>query len=624
MSVSEKTLIGLVGHPNCGKTALFNALTGLRQKVANYPGVTVERVEADLRREWSEALRVVDLPGAYSLNPQSDDERVTHDVLLGEMGTDVRPRVLLIVLDATNLRLHLPFALELKALGFPMCIALNMTDLAQSAGLRMDITALEKAFGSPVVAVCATRQEGIGELARALQKVVERAEASSELPTTVPWQPPTRAEILARRAVVEDILRKVILSPGHPSALTARLDRLFLHPILGPAFLLLTVFLIFQAIFTLGAIPTDWIDGGVAHFAQWTRAQLPQGLFADLVVDGIISGVGAVIVFLPQILILFACLLLLEDSGYMARAAFLMDRLMGRVGLSGRSVLPMVSGFACAIPAILGARSIQNFSQRLATILVTPLMTCSARLPVYTMLIAAFIPNTPVFGVFGLQGVVMTALYIAGAASAFAFAALLKSLKLVGAGGYFLLELPTYRFPSGTKMLRGLLDRARAFLTRAGTFILSIMVLLWAISTFPRPPEGASRPAIEYSLAGTLGTAVAPVLEPLGFDWKLSVALIPGFAAREVLVSALGTVYAVEESDGETSLLTDRLKADWGLPTALSLLAWYVFAPQCLATFAVMQREIRSWRWTLFGFTVLLVAAWLAAFLTYRLAGLFV
>jgi ferrous iron transport protein B len=535
------------------------------------------------------------------------------------MGKEVRPRVLVIVLDATNLRLHLPFALEVKELGLPFCIALNMSDLAHSAGLKIDQAALEKEFGCPVLPISATRQEGLSELVRALQEIATK----SGEPPAVKWQPPTRSEILARRKAVEDILRRAILAPGNPSERTARLDRIFLHPVLGPAVLLVTLFLIFQAIFTLGAIPTDWIDGLVVQFAQWTRAHLPAGLFADLLVDGVISGVGAVIVFLPQILILFACLLLLEDSGYMARAAFLMDRVMGRVGLSGRSVLPMVSGFACAIPAILGARSIQNFPQRLATILVTPLMTCSARLPVYTMLIAAFIPNKPVLGVFGLQGVVMTVLYVAGAASAFAFAALLKSLKLVGTGGYFLLELPTYRVPSWTKLIRGLVDRARAFLTRAGTFILSIMVLLWAISTFPRPPEGADRPAIEYSLAGKLGTAVAPVLAPLGFDWKLSVALIPGFAAREVLVSALGTVYAVEDTENQSSLLTDKLKADWSLPTALSLMAWYVFAPQCLATFAVMQREIRSWRWTLFGFSVLLAAAWLAAFLTFRLAGLF-
>jgi ferrous iron transport protein B len=347
-------------------------------------------------------------------------------------------------------------------------------------------------------------------------------------------------------------------------------------------------------------------------------------MLSDLLVDGIISGVGAVLVFLPQILILFASLLILEDSGYMARAAFLMDRIMGRVGLSGRSVLPLVSGFACAIPAIIGSRSIQSPAQRLATILITPVTTCSARLPVYTLLIAAFIPNTVVAGLFGLQGFVLTLLYILGAVSAFVFAGLLKAFNITGAGGYFLLELPTYRLPSMRTVLRGLLDRARAFIVRAGTLILSIMVLLWAMSTFPRPPEGATEPSINYSLAGKLGNIVAPVLEPIGFNWKISVAMIPGFAAREVLVSALGTVYAVESENSEdTSALTEKLKADWSLPTALSLLAWYVFAPQCLATFAVMQREIRSLRWTILSFTVLLIVAWLAAFITYQVAGRF-
>jgi ferrous iron transport protein B len=380
---------------------------------------------------------------------------------------------------------------------------------------------------------------------------------------------------------------------------------------------------IFQAVFALGAIPADAIDGAIGALVALVKAKFPASLLTDLLADGIISGVGAVLVFLPQILILFAALLLLEDSGYMARAAFLMDRLMGRVGLSGRSVLPLVSGFACAVPAIMGSRSIQSKSQRLATMLITPVMTCSARLPVYTLLIAAFIPSTQVFGFLNLQGLVLTSLYLVGVLSALVFALILKSLKVMGSGGYFLLELPTYRIPSLRTVTRGLIDRARAFLVRAGTMILAIMVLLWAISTFPRPPENATEPAINYSLAGRLGHVVAPILEPVGFNWKISVAMIPGFAAREVLVSALGTVYAVESTDPEdTTQLADKLKADWGLPTALALLAWYIFAPQCLATFAVMQRETRSWKWTLTSFGVLLVVAWLAAFVTYRVAQL--
>lgn len=618
MSTASKILVGLVGHPNCGKTALFNGLTGLRQKVANYPGVTVERVEAQLRSDLGHPLRIIDLPGAYSLNPQSEDERVTHDVLLGEMGAELRPAVLIVVLDATNLRLHLPFALEIRELGYPMCVALNMMDMASASGMKFDIAALEQQLGCRVVPTSATRNDGLHSLAEAAAAAVQPGFDTS----AVVWAPSTREQIIARRRKVEDILRRVVLSPGHPAQLTARIDRTLLHPVWGPMVLLAIIFSIFQAVFTLGAIPTDLLDGLVSGFASWARQQLAAGLLADLLVDGVISGVGAVVVFLPQILILFACLLVLEDSGYMARAAFLMDRIMGRVGLSGRSVLPMVSGFACAVPAIIGARSIQSPAQRLTTILVTPLMTCSARLPVYTLLIAAFVPNTLVGGIFGLQGIVLTVLYVAGALSALAFAAMLKVFKLTGSNGYFLLELPTYRLPSLRTVYRGLYERARAFLMRAGTLILSIMVLLWAISTFPRPPADATQPAIHYSLAGKLGSLVSPVLEPIGFNWKISVAMIPGFAAREVLVSALGTVYAVESEDAEdTSLLTERLKADWSLPTALALLAWYIFAPQCLATFAVMQRETRSLRWTAVSFGVLLALAWIAAFLTYRVAG---
>ncbi|NBO38421.1 ferrous iron transporter B [bacterium] len=618
MSAVPRNLIGLVGHPNCGKTALFNALTGLRQKVANYPGVTVDRIESDLRFDLGHNLRVVDLPGAYSLTPQSEDERVTHDVLLGDMGADVRPQALIVVLDATNLRLHLPFALEVKELGYPMCVALNMMDLAGASGMQFNFHALEDALGCPVIPTSATQQDGLQGLAQAADEVAKRPFDSSQ----INWQPSTRNQIIERKKKVEDILRRVILQPGNPSAFTANLDKILLHPVYGPLVLVAVIVGIFQAVFSLGAIPADGIDSLFAMFSHFLRAHMPTSLLTDLLVDGIIAGVGAVLVFLPQILILFTALLLLEDSGYMARAAFLMDRLMGRVGLSGRSVLPLVSGFACAVPAILGSRSIQSKSQRLATILITPLMTCSARLPVYTLLIAAFIPNKPVVGFIHLQGLVLAGLYFAGALSALLFAALLKFFNVMASGGYFLLELPIYRVPSLRTIVRGLLDRARAFLLRAGTLILSIMVLLWAISTFPRPPEGATQPAIDYSLAGRLGHMIAPVLEPIGFNWKISVAMIPGFAAREVLVSALGTVYAVESTDAENSpALAEQLKSDWSLPTALALLAWYVFAPQCLATFVVMQREIRSWKWTAIGFSVLLVVAWLAAFVTFRVSG---
>lgn len=615
---SHELFIALVGHPNCGKTALFNALTGLNHKVANYPGVTVERVEGQLKEKHGGHVRLLDLPGAYSLNPKSEDEQVTHDVLVGKLSHDLSLDALLVVLDATTLRSQLPLVLELKELKIPLCVALNMTDLAEGSGMEIDTAGLSRKLGCPVIRVSATQGTGLPHLIESLANLQKR---SNDLANRSAWVASTRDQIIQRKREADDILRTVLIRPGHPSRITAQVDRVLLHPVIGPVALLVVLFLVFQAVFFLGALPTDLIDSFMTDIASWTRSALTPGLLADLLVDGIISGVGAVLVFLPQILILFACLLMLEDSGYMARAAFLMDRIMGGVGLSGRSVLPMVSGFACAVPAIYGARSIQNPAQRLATILITPLMTCSARLPVYTLLIAAFIPNATLALGLNLQGIVLTLLYVAGGASAFAFAWVLKKSGLTGGAHYFLLELPKYHRPSVRTVLRGLLDRARAFLTRAGTMILSIMVLLWAISTFPRPPADYKGSHIEYSIAGRLGQVVAPVLEPLGFNWKVSVAMIPGFAAREVLVSALGTVYAVESDDpDDVTALSERIKADWTLPTALALLVWYIFAPQCLATFAVMQKETRSWKWTVLSFSVLLALAWCAAFITFRLA----
>ena len=618
MTQNPLPLIGLVGLPNCGKSALFNALTGLRQKVANYPGVTVECVEAVLHEDLGGSFRLLDLPGAYSLTPQSEDENVTHQVLVGSNKMGARPDALIVVADATNLRLHLPFVLEILQLGYPVCVALNMIDLAHKSGMKIDVAALSQSLGCSVVSTSAIQRDGLKLLAQRGADLVGGADREQ---IDITWTLPNREDIIARRKKVEDILRIALVVPGNPSAFTAKMDGFLLHPVMGPLVLLGVIVAIFQAVFTLGAIPADVIDSLVGSLASSARASLPPSLMTDLLTDGIIAGVGAVVVFLPQILILFAALLLLEDSGYMARAAFLMDRVMGRVGLSGRSVLPLISGFACAIPAIIGSRSIQSPSQRIATIMITPLMTCSARLPVYTLVIAAFVPSSVVFGVFNLQGLVLAALYVAGVFSAFVFAAILKLLRVIEGGSHFVLELPTYRFPSLRTVVRGLIERARAFLVRAGTLILAIMVLLWAISTFPRPPENASEPAIHYSVAGRLGRVIAPVLEPVGFNWKISVAMIPGFAAREVLVSALSTVYAIESKEEEqSSVLTQRLKADWSVATALSLLVWYIFAPQCLATFAVMQRETRSWKWTVVSFATLLILAWLAAFVTYQTA----
>jgi ferrous iron transport protein B len=612
--------LSLIGVPNCGKTALFNRLTGSRQKVANYPGVTVERKEGRLTGpRTGRIFRVVDLPGAYSLEPTTLDEAIARDVVLGRHASEPAPDLLVCVVDATNLRLNLRLVLELKRLGLPMIVALNMSDVAAQRGYHLDRAALERALGVPVVPTVAVRSGGERELVAAIDAYgfTERARAARSAPP-----PATAAQIEATQREVRRVLQESgYRAPARQAAL-ARLDAIVLNPIAGPVLLAVVLFLMFQAVFSWAKAPQNLINQGVQAANAWLSSVLPAGPLRGLLLDGVIAGAGSVLVFLPQILILFAFILALEDSGYLPRAAFMLDRLMGRVGLSGRAFIPLLSSFACAIPGIMSTRTIPSARDRLATIMIAPLMTCSARLPVYALLIGAFIPQRAA-GPFNLRGMVLFALYLAGIASALAVAFVLKRTMMKGEYRPLLLELPEYRLPHLSNLALGLWERTRIFLTRVGTIILTLMVVLWFLASFPAPPAGATGPAIQYSIAGLLGRGLEHLFAPLGFNWQISIALVPGLAAREVAVSALGTVYAMSGASDVGGALTPVIAHGWSVATGLSLLAWYVFAPQCLSTLAVVKRETNSWRYPLYMAGYLFALAWLGAFLTYRVALMF-
>ena len=614
--------LSLVGVPNCGKTALFNRLTGSRQKVANYPGVTVERKEGRLTGPRAGRLfRVVDLPGAYSLEPATLDEAIARDVVLGRHATEPAPDLLVCVVDATNLRLSLRLVLELKRLGRPMIVALNMSDLAAQRGYTLDRAALERSLGVPVVPTVAVRAGGERALVEALDSY-RFPPATLAGTAALGVEPPPAASAADIEATQREV-RRVLNEAGYrvPARLRmlSRLDAVVLNPVAGPALLAVVLFLMFQAVFSWAKAPQNLINTGV----QWLNAALggvlPQGPLRGLLLDGVIAGTGSVLVFLPQILILFLFILALEDSGYLPRAAFMLDRLMGRVGLSGRAFIPLLSSFACAIPGIMAARTIPSSRDRLATIMIAPLMTCSARLPVYALLIGAFIPQRAV-GIFNLRGLVLFALYLAGVASALLVAFVLKRTVMRGEYRPLLLELPEYRWPHLQNLALGLWERTRIFLTRVGTIILSLMVVLWFLASFPAPPAGATGPAIQYSVAGFLGRGLEYLFAPIGFNWQISIALVPGLAAREVAVSALGTVYAMSGAKDVAGALAPVIAQGWSIATGLSLLAWYVFAPQCLSTLAVVKRETNSWRYPLYMAAYLFALAYLGAFVTYRVA----
>src|SRR5215510_12261064 len=608
--------LALIGTPNSGKTALFNALTGSHQKVANYPGVTVERKAGTLQTPAGRSVNLIDLPGTYSLRGRSPDEEITRDFVLGRLATESTPDLLLCVADATNLRLALRLVIELKRVGRPMVLVLNMFDIATRRGVKIDLKQLSAELGVPVVTSIAVRRGGTEELLRQMDEMAAKTAAPDENS----WQPPSASELRAAQREADRIIRAAVAQPA-PDTLTGKLDAVLLHPVAGLVILLAILFVMFQAVFAWAKPVMDLISAGFDALGGLTHEALPEGLLQSFIQNGVISGVGSVIVFLPQILILFLFILLLEDLGYMARAAFLMDRIMGHAGLHGRAFIPLLSSFACAIPGIMATRVIGDRRDRLTTIMVAPLMTCSARIPVYTLIISAFIPDKQVWGWVGLQGLVMFGLYATGIVSALAVSFVAKHFVWrEHPTPPFMLELPDYKLPRLRSVAIGLFMRAKIFLVRAGTTIFSMMVLIWFLASFPRPPEGATEPDINYSLAAMIGKALEPLLAPVGFNWQINVALIPGMAAREVAVAALGTVYAIEGGKEAAEQIGQALASKWSLATALSVLAWYIFAPQCASTLAVIRRETGGWRWMWLTFAYMLTLAYIAAFITYNVA----
>jgi ferrous iron transport protein B len=619
-TVSERHF-ALVGTPNSGKTALFNALTGSRQKVANYPGVTVERKSGVFHTASGQTVRLIDLPGTYSLRGRSLDEEITRDVVLGRLAAEPAPDLIVCVTDATNLRVSLRLVLELRRVGRPLLLVLNMIDIARRRGMEIDLERLSAELGVPVVTSSAVARGGTEALLSRLDRI-----AAGELTPEGEnqWAPPTPSELRAAQREADRVIAASVVMPARPDTLSARVDSVLLHPVWGLAILFGVLFVMFQAVFAWAKPVMDLISAGFDALGSAAHEALPAGLLQSFVQNGLISGVGSVIVFLPQILILFLFILLLEDLGYMGRAAFLMDRIMGGAGLHGRAFIPLLSSFACAIPGIMATRVIDNRRDRLTTILVAPLMTCSARIPVYTLIISAFIPDTRLWGWVSLQGLVMFGLYTAGIVSALAVSFVAKYFFLhEDYTPPFMLELPAYKLPRLRSVALGLYTRAAMFLQRAGTTIFAMMVLIWFLASFPRPPEGATEPAINYSLAAMIGGAVQPLLAPVGFNWQISVALIPGMAAREVAVAALGTVYAIEGGKEAADQIGEALAGKWSLGTALALLAWYIFAPQCASTLAMIRRETGGWRWMAITFAYMLVLGYIAAFLTYHVAAAF-
>ena len=605
--------MALVGNPNTGKTALFNALTGSRQKVANYAGVTVERKEGVLTAPSGRVINVIDLPGTYSLRARSPDEAVTRDAVLGRLEGETPPDVIVCVADATNLRLVLRLALELKQVGRPFVLALNMYDIAQRQGLRIDLDGLSRDIGAPIVTTVATRKRGIEELVAKAESLALTMPATENV-----WHEPSAEEIRHAHSESQRILKARVKPPERPDTWTGRIDNVLLHPVWGLLILSAIMFVMFQAVFAWATPLADGIDASFVWLGDLVGRVLPDGLLQSLIVDGLIAGVGSVLVFLPPILSVFLFILILEDTGYMARAAFLMDRLMGATGLHGRAFIPLLSSHACAIPGVMAARVIDQKHDRLTTILIAPLMTCSARIPVYTLIIGAMIPQRTVLGFMNLQGLVMFGLYASGIVSGLIVAFVIRKLLWRTASEPFMMELPTYKLPDAKNVLLNLWQRASIFLSRAGRIILPLMVLVWVLSTFPYPPQGATGPAIDYSFAGMIGHAIQPLLAPIGFNWQMSIALVPGMAAREVAVAALGTVYAVGDVDGAGgATLTSILAHQWSLASGLSFLAWYIFAPQCVATLGVVKRETNGWLWPTVMFVYMFALAYLASLATY-------
>jgi ferrous iron transport protein B len=603
-----KRRVALVGNPNCGKSSLFNRLTGSQQKVANYAGVTVELKRGLMKTAQGKSITVLDLPGTYSLNPGAEDEAVACQVVRGESLQEPAPDLVVAVLDATRLRRSLRLLSSLRGLGLPLVVVLNRVDSAQANGLQVDVQRLEQVLGLPLVATVAVNAHGTDSLREVLDDpLVWVAQTTSSDPMSDDMQ--------AQRWMLEAGL-------AHDEPVddwSLKFDAVLLHPVWGSLILVSFLFLIFQAVFAGAQAPMDAVKASVAWLSELLAQTLPSGLLQSLLIDGVLAGVGSVLVFLPQILILFFFILVLEESGYLPRAALLLDRMMGSIGLSGRSFIPLLSSFACAIPGIMATRSIADRRDRWVTIMIAPLMTCSARLPVYALLIGAFIPAIAVGPGFQLQGLVLFGLYMLGIVSAIVVATVIKVWRGAGPVAQLMMELPDYHWPRPVDVALGLWQRALIFLRNVGGIILALTVVLWFLSSFPVAPVGFAGAPIEYSLAGRIGKVLAVVFEPIGFNWQIAVALIPGLAAREVAVSALGTVYALSDTTSAVgTALAPVIAAQWSLATGLSLLVWYVFAPQCMATLATVRRELGGWRAPALMAVYLFGMAYAASWLTYR------
>ena len=676
--------IAIAGNPNTGKSTIFNLLTGMRQKVGNYPGVTVEKKTGRFFGSHGEAMELLDLPGSYSLQVRSPDEAVSRDVLLGRVPGTPRPDAIIAVLDASNLDRHLYLVAQFLELGIPVIVALNMVDVAEQRGLTIDLLALKNSLGVPVIPMVASRGQGIIELKQALSRAtLHVSDQKAQLPIVLEREvaalsrvlkghtgsvraeamlllsleddrlaaevkgdtallakihaarerlkmsglDPIAAPVDARYAWVSEVCASVVHRHGedsHGLTFSDHMDQILTHRLWGWVAFVGMMALMFVCIFVVAQAPMDWIRSGMQALAKWTGAHLPEGDLRSLIVDGVIGGVGNVVVFLPQILILFFFLGLLEDSGYMARAAFIMDRLMSRVGLHGKSFVPLLSSFACAIPGIMATRTIENRNDRFVTILVAPLMSCSARLPVYAIMIALLMPA---YGVWSKAGV-MLCMYLVGILAAFVMAGLLKKTLLRSETPMLLLELPPYRAPVFRGIAQRMWERAVVFIRRAGTVILALSVILWALLSYPKlsTPNPTQAETLAHSFGGRMGHAIEPVIAPLGYDWKIGIGLVASFAAREVFVSTMGQIYNIEDAkqdneDLRTQMRNER-RAD-GTPVftplvCLSIMVFYVLAMQCISTVAIVRRETNSWRWPLFQIAYMTVLAWIGAFVVYQ------
>ena len=611
----KQHIVAIVGPPNSGKSTLFNRLTGLRQKVANFPGVTVEHRMGRAKLGHLREIFVVDLPGVYSLQPRTEDERVTHDVLAGSMKGLPKPDAVMLILDSTNLSRHLSLAAPILSLGLPTLVILNMADDLHGRGGEVDASELSKQLNTPVVLISASKGTGV-------EKVFEFLNAAPlHLPPKPPLlQLPVLQDVPKVRDWAANMSRRTNFRAPAPPLWTRRLDGIFLHPVIGPLVFLMVVAGVFQTIFA-GARPMmDAVAAAIQTSGKWIEATMPDTALRSLIVDGVWSGVGAVIVFLPQILLLFLFIGVLEDSGYLARAALIADRTMARIGLQGKSFIPLLSAYACAVPAIMATRTIENKRDRIATILIAPFMTCSARLPVYTLVIAAFIPEKPLLGLFfGTRAAALLGLYVLGFLAAIITARLLKSTVLKSTRAPFILEMPPYRWPTVTSLVLRLIDRARVFLRRAGTVILAVAIVLWVLAHLPL--HAGKAPAIGDSIAGMIGHAVEPAIRPLGFNWKIGIGLITSLAAREVIVGTLGTIYGIEGTTQSMGLQA-ALRHDLTPGGAAALLVFFAFAMQCMSTLAVVRRETAGWRWPAIQFAYMTVFAYVFAFLANRIVSL--